>query len=1684
MSEEFKQEIFLSGGMNSVSDPRLLPDGDYLTGTRNVRIGVTSNNTLGSVQSFEGNVELDEVSSLLTASGTFKCVGQIADIRNKATVMFIWNSLSGIFYRNLPTAVTSNSLQVITEGWTVNIWQNHRVRIVSGTGANQVRDISSNNNTILNLTEAWNVLPDTSSQFVIERIGHQIIRYYYDLGLAERLCYEPCLNFNKHSKIHSVDIVNDLLYWVQDDEPQKKLNMNKGATLKDSYKFRIYIGPDNPGLSTSYTINIKGAFGGAHPTIGPIIINYPHNTGDTLREVLKAITDGLNANADFDANTFTATYLNDCVEVECLNFSPKVVGGNWDVVTSANFGDIWWVGINFYTYINEETLDVLKWPSWVEPQVNMAFDPNFLYNYLRGTRFQVAVRYIYDDGENSKYSPFSVMALDNEIVGSNLTDTNKNYIQIDYSDNGRMQSKRNILVGIEIAVRDANESTFKRIANLSASQLTGIFNFYNDSAYSTVPTFDILEGQDFIPRSSKSQDVLINRLNYSNNLEGFDNTPIDVKLSTEYTGGETGPATFDINGKINIRNYYTNALVSISGNVFGSFEIPQGGFTVFLAGTSFHAVTVQSGTDQNFSIKGVPNGRYFLRVASHLCKNGDVTWGDIYDTSNPANIRWQDTSTFVRSAFRYKEVFVNGADVTLGSAIEIDSLPVSSLTWVLGTPQLAHIYGYVYDGQNPYVGYPVAGDNIRNGLAMENAKIDWSYYKTYSAFTPASVIAVNPTLKQIEVNNPGLLNVGEVIFIKISGVIPDGIAVKIITKVGNILTLDIAVSAGYIGANIYLTQLYTQAVVADERGFFYAGIDDNPANTNVVRWESTKAWYNYADIKQIGETYYIGNLSPEKPILVASTGYNTMVPQSATAQADNMLFMPNYNNDITRDYRTTLSVSVKDNKNNPIENILVSFSASARQVITDSLGVAKIIVYGFYDTVSPVERPGKIILGNPSPFNIVTFTSDSHVIGIGDLTFPPYNTSNSFDYLFTGVESSRILSYLKHGAKYKYGIVYYDRGNRRGYVNNSQFSEVAIPFWTPNEAFRFLPLVSWEINHRPPVWATHYSWVRTRNLSYNNYLQIPIQAAEYVKEIKQDGTVTTTNYAAGDALYIDINIKTLDAYKNQYQKSILAYAFSEGDRLRLIKDEAGDYYDQYIDFEIVSYDTTTFKVRVKNIFTAPEVKMDATTKAGPVIELYSPIKLSQESLFFEVCETYEIGNPYTVTRFHAGPNANQTSDLSTPATGQFQSGDTYIVSRTINIYPAPTTPFPQTRYYESAYLSDFIADSDDINIGRPNIVNLQAKEQWLETGIRHSNPILKNTLTNGLSTWDSESQLMLNESYGPVCRIVGIGGVILKCYQTFKRTSIYIGRVIAQSADGGTGTMTTISGYYGTVNPSEEDYGCQHPESVVASGNSIWFFDVINSCIVRDSVNGMESISDKKMYSYFSDKAALAYTLGTRAKVYATFDTFYDELYFSFIDENNYPNLAFNDTIIYLEKDNEFKEQLDLYAIDGANRIYPDMLGSRGQVLVSWINGAMWRHNVDSAIPANFYGTQHKPQVKIACNLGTPEAVKAFTDVTINANKVWFAPNDTDITVPPTALYPTGMKSRLLINKFKLKEGVFYSEFMCDLFTPNVLNPILNGRKLRGQCIIIRLESKIEYPNTESVLMSIIVKGTPSPKTI
>lgn len=72
------------------------------------------------------------------------------------------------FATGTATGATSTTLVNSAKTWTTNQWSNSQVKIVSGTGAGQIRTIASNTGTTLTVSAAWTVTPDATSIYHIE----------------------------------------------------------------------------------------------------------------------------------------------------------------------------------------------------------------------------------------------------------------------------------------------------------------------------------------------------------------------------------------------------------------------------------------------------------------------------------------------------------------------------------------------------------------------------------------------------------------------------------------------------------------------------------------------------------------------------------------------------------------------------------------------------------------------------------------------------------------------------------------------------------------------------------------------------------------------------------------------------------------------------------------------------------------------------------------------------------------------------------------------------------------------------------------------------------------------------------------------------------------------------------------------------------------------------------------------------------------------------------------------------------------------------------------------------------------------------------------------------------------------------------------------------------------------------
>lgn len=158
---------FIAGRMNKVVDERLVPDGEYID-AMNVRMGSTENSEIGVIENTKGNLPL---TSLKYIDGTLlspnaRCIGAIEDSARETIYWFVHD----------PTFT------------------------VGATGR-------------LDLIVSYNVYTDVLA--------------YHVISINDGGNVDTTLNFNSTYLITGVDIIEDLLFFTDDYNPPRVINIKK-----------------------------------------------------------------------------------------------------------------------------------------------------------------------------------------------------------------------------------------------------------------------------------------------------------------------------------------------------------------------------------------------------------------------------------------------------------------------------------------------------------------------------------------------------------------------------------------------------------------------------------------------------------------------------------------------------------------------------------------------------------------------------------------------------------------------------------------------------------------------------------------------------------------------------------------------------------------------------------------------------------------------------------------------------------------------------------------------------------------------------------------------------------------------------------------------------------------------------------------------------------------------------------------------------------------------------------------------------------------------------------------------------------------------------------------------------------------------------------------------------------------
>lgn len=623
-------------------------------------------------------------------------------------------------------------------------------------------------------------------------------------------------------------------------------------------------------------------------------------------------------------------------------------------------------------------------------------------------------------------------------------------------------------------------------------------------------------------------------------------------------------------------------------------------------------------------------------------------------------------------------------------------------------------------------------------------------------------------------------------------------------------------------------------------------------------------------------------------------------------------------------------------------------------------------------------------------------------------------------------------SYVKHrtlktGAKHYFGVALFDNMGRCGGIN--PLTEVS----SPRTSSLNVPVdVSLSVDSGIPYWASKVKLFYAGS-SMSKFRQAVIKREDV--EIEQD------------TIKIFINNYVIESQIINPESQIASYVFNPGDKFVFIGSYSTDtvsfggqtftysrfpYFSAIESCDILGQDESSITIRKPN---TDGLLSEIDTATYLLVEINTP-KTDNPVEYFET--------PYTLPVFDFGTGVYGISDFEEVKYDHFINQTFYLVDGV-----------PISGWIESESFSNYF-ESKTQGLGRVSFFS-EGFRRLRRNSIRASNVYVPNTNINGLSTFDYENEVLLDESYGFITDMKVIGDV-LKILQPRKISSMYIGTEVGVDANGNT-VMYRSDKILTAPRYSATGYGSMHPESAIVHNNFLYFYDATNSVVVRDTPGGTFAISDNGMRAYFKYKTQqLIDSCGYSFKAIGCFD-YQNEMYLlTFIDPYNSSN---NTTIGFHEPTESW---CSFYSF-----LPESYCGIPGDQIISFSGGHLYTH--DSSTRNNFYETQYTSQVWVVGNQ-YPYDTKKFNTLYVNSNDVW-APSATDgiivdsdhIAYQDPQNYTThkgSMQSSLKEANFRIYNGEYRAEFLRDGTTNSStfnVPDLIDGRALQGKTILVKLIS-------------------------
>ena len=512
---------FTQGKMNHDLDERMIPNGQYRDAL-NVTVSTSESSNVGALQNLKGNTQLKKKGVARPAVDW--SVDYIDALTNPKCIGTIRNEPTECIY------------------WFI-------ASDASGTSDNGVSVIAE-----------FNQKTGIVKPVLVDTFG--------------------ILNFSTQYLITGINIVDNLLFWTDDQYEPKKINLDKfkkgsidftthtkipnyststgvysysstGALFNEADVTVIKKSPlDPPGLTMSAT-----AAGGPGTGTDPVTTTYSTNNYYNFTYITEAASG--DSPAEYAPLPTYQTYLEavgtaDAYPTNMETFTIVTsqaptgwVVGDIIVLEGSELDD--YNNNNEYTirleidFINNQSItckiqsipstilrfgstgsDLIVWEVLLEEQ-----DPMFEFDFPR-----FAYRWKYENGEYSCFSPFSQVAF----LGSTFE-----YLSSDGFNEGMKNNLRSLdittlnwgseeVIELDVLFKNSTSNNIYIVDTLKDRTVTTL-NIKNELIGATVEANQLLRPWDNVPRKAKAQEVSANRLIYANYIQNFDVPKITTQLT-------------------------------------------------------------------------------------------------------------------------------------------------------------------------------------------------------------------------------------------------------------------------------------------------------------------------------------------------------------------------------------------------------------------------------------------------------------------------------------------------------------------------------------------------------------------------------------------------------------------------------------------------------------------------------------------------------------------------------------------------------------------------------------------------------------------------------------------------------------------------------------------------------------------------------------------------------------------------------------------------------------------------------------------------------------------------------------------------------------------------------------------------------------------------------------------------